>query len=245
VKQASLNYNWIGMNITHPNLKDVNVRNAVMWGIDVPSIIQAVYDGLTEQATAMIAPGMPIGYWKDAPTYERDVDKAKGFLEQAGKVGQELVMSASNAEPGAATLAQIVQQNLNEVGFKVTVNIQDGAVFDSATKAANQKKQLFYTGFTTLPDPEWVTTWFTCSQVNVWNYMSWCNDEYSSLDKKGATTVDPDERNTMYIRMQQLMDEAKCALWVTWPTVYFAVKKGITPAVDPGAFFQAHGFQTA
>jgi len=152
-------------------------------------------------------------------------------------------MSGSRSEPGADTVAQIVQANLNQVGFDIQVQLEDGAVFDQATKAANQKKQLFYTGFTTLPDPEWDTTWFTCSQVNVWNYMSWCSKEYSKLEKLAASTANEKKRNAMYIRMQQLMDADKVALWVAWPTVYFAVRKGLKPKINPNAVFQAWDFR--
>jgi peptide/nickel transport system substrate-binding protein len=244
-KRTTLNYNWIGMNVTHPSLKDRNVRLAIRYGIDVPSIIEAAFDGKYTQATGIIPPGMPVGYWKDAPKYERDVEKAKGYLKQAGAEGRELVMSVSNAEPGAKTVAEIVQQNLQEIGLKVSINVQDSAEFDQATKSANADKQLFYTGFTTNPDPSWSTIWFTCDQVGVWNYMSWCNERYSSLDKQAARTVDQGQRQTMYEEMQKVMDEDVPAVWVAWPTSYYATKKGIKPSLRPDGRFIAWNFRTA
>jgi len=232
-KRTSLNYNWIGMNVLHESLKDKNVRLAVRYGVDVPSMIDAAFDGLYTQATAEVAPGMPVGYWKDAPKYERDVEKAKGYLQQADAVGRELVFSVSSAEPGADKIAEIAQQNLEEVGFKINIEVQESAQFDQATKAADAQKQLFYTGFTTNPDPSWVTVWFTCAQVNVWNYMSWCNKEYSSLDQQASRTNDQATRQDMYERMQQEMDADVPAVWVAWPTIYFGAKQGITPSIRP------------
>jgi peptide/nickel transport system substrate-binding protein len=244
-KRTTLNYNWIGMNVTDPVFEDKNARLAVRYGVDVPSIIDAVFDGKYTQATAILPSGMPIGYWKEAPTYARDVEKAKGYLEQARKVGAQVTMSVSNAETGAAKIAEIVQQNLTEVGFKVDVRVEESAQFDQATKAANEKKQLFYSGFTTNPDPSWSTVWFTCDQVEVWNYMSWCNEEYSDLDKQAARTVDENQRQEMYVRMQELMDADVPALWVAWPTLYFATKKGITPSLHPDGDFTAWAFRPA
>jgi peptide/nickel transport system substrate-binding protein len=244
-KRTSLNYNWIGMNVTHPNLKDKNVRLAIRYGIDVPSIIEAAFDGKYTQATGILPPGMPVGYWKDAPKYQRDVDKAKGYLKQAGAEGRHIVMSVSSDEAGAKTVAEIVQQNLNEIGLNVSISVQDGAQFDQATKAADADKQLFYSGFTTNPDPSWSTVWFTCDQVGVWNYMSWCNETYSSLDKKAARTVDPDQRQQMYEEMQKVMDEDVPAIWVAWPTAYYATKKGIKPSLRPDGRFVAWNVRTA
>jgi peptide/nickel transport system substrate-binding protein len=243
-KRTSLNYNWIGLNVMHPLLQDKNVRLAIRYGVDVPSMIEAAFNGLYTQATAEIAPGMPVGYWEEAPKYERDVEKAKQYLQQADAVGRELVFSVSNAEPGADKIAEIAQQNLQEIGLKIKVQVEESAQFDQATKAADQKKQLFYSGFTTNPDPSWVTVWFTCGQVNVWNYMSWCNEEYSSLDKQGARTVDVAQRQDIYVRMQQLMDEDVPAIWVAWPTLYFATKKGTTPSIRPdGGVYYGFAFR--
>jgi peptide/nickel transport system substrate-binding protein len=233
VEKTTLNYTWIGMNTQHPNLQDRNVRLAVVSGIDVPSIIEAAFDGSYTRATALIAPDMPLGYWEDAPVYERDVDKARSFLQVANADGLQLEMSVSEGEPGASTVAEIVQANLQEVGIDVKVLVQDGGVFNQATKEANAKKQLFYTGFTTHPDPSWSTTWFTCDQVGTWNWMGWCNEEYTRLDKQAKRETDEAKRTEMYIRMQQLMDRDAVAVWVAWPRAYVAVIDGLKPAVRP------------
>ena len=76
-KRTSLDYTWIGMNTRSPKLEDINVRQAIRYAIDVPSIIEAAFEGRYERATAIISPGMPIGYWEDAPVYERDLDQAQ------------------------------------------------------------------------------------------------------------------------------------------------------------------------
>jgi peptide/nickel transport system substrate-binding protein len=243
--KTTLNYNWIGMNVLHENLKDKNVRLAVRYGVDVPSILEGAFDGRWEQATAILPPGMPIGYWEEAPKYERDVEQAKQYLADAGAEGLKLVMAVSADEPGAETVAEIVQANLNEVGFEIEVQVQEGGVFGQATKEGNAQRQLFYTGFTTNPDPAWSTVWFTCDQVNIWNWMSWCNEEYSRLDKEAARTTEEDARHEMYIQMQQIMDEDVPAVWVAWPTDFFATKKGIKPSLAPDGDYDAWSFTTA
>jgi len=243
IKKTTLNYAWLGMNVEHPNFTDKNVRLAVIHGIDVPSIITGAFDGQWTRATGLIAPGMPIGYWKDAPVYERDVAKAKGYLAKAGAVGRKIEMQVSSGTPGGPTIAQIVQANLNEVGFDVKVVVQDGGVFNQATPKANAQKQLFYMSFSTKPDPSWSTVWFTSDQVGEWNWMSWANKEYTRLHNNALVETDQAKRNDMYIKMQQIMDEDAVALWVAWPTAFLADRKGIRAAVKPDGEFTPWAFQ--
>jgi peptide/nickel transport system substrate-binding protein len=243
VEKTTLDYNWIGINTAHPNFKNKDVRLAVIHGIDVESIMAGAFDGKWERATALVAPGMPLGYWKNAPKYKRNVATAKAYLAKAGAEGTEIEMSVSDGVPGATTVAEIVQQNLNEVGFNVKVLVQESGVFGQATPEANAEKQLFYMGFTTKPDPSWSTTWFTCDQVGEWNWMSWCSEEYTRMHEEALTETDPAKRNEMYIKMQELMDDDAIALWVSWPTAFVAVRKGLTAAIRPDGDFLAWAFR--
>jgi peptide/nickel transport system substrate-binding protein len=154
-------------------------------------------------------------------------------------------MSVSSDEPGAPTVAEVVQANLREVGLNVEVLVQESGVFEQAEPEANRRKQLFYTGFTTNPDPHWSTLWFACDQVGVWNWMSWCNREYSRLDRLATRTTDQAERQRMYVEMQRLMDEDAAAVWVSWPTEFFAFKKSIKPSLRPDGRFFAWNFRPA
>jgi peptide/nickel transport system substrate-binding protein len=231
---TSLGYNWIGMNINHPNLKDVNVRQAVRYGVDVPAILEGAYDGLWTRASAALAPGQLVGYWKEAPVYERDVDKAKQFLSQAASVPEELVLSVANSDTGSTDVAEIVQASLKDVGLNVKVNVEDGSTFwGTLGGKAQDDRQLFYLGYTTVgPDPSWVTVWFTCAQIDVWNWMDWCSEEFSNLHNKAERESDLAMRQDMYVRMQQLWDENVNSIWVAWPTNFNAWKKTVTPSLS-------------
>ncbi|HEY7147259.1 MAG TPA: ABC transporter substrate-binding protein [Streptosporangiaceae bacterium] len=245
IERTTLNYSWIGINSAHPNFRDKNARLAVIHGIDVPSIISAAFNGKWTRATAVLAPGMPIGYWKGAPVYNRDVAAAKSYLSRAGAGGRKIQMAVASSVAGASTLAQIVQSNLNEVGFHVDVAVQESGVFNQATPKANAQKQLFYTGFSSKPDPSWSTKWFTSDQVGVWNWMSWSSAEYTRLNSQAIQVTDSAQRNQMYIRMQQLMDEAAIASWVAWPTAFMAARQGIRAPVRPDGTFLPWAFRAA
>jgi peptide/nickel transport system substrate-binding protein len=244
--RTTLNYSWIGMNVAHPNLSNINVRRAIRYAIDVPSILEAAFDGKWSRARSLLSPGMPIGHWKQASAYKRDVRKAKSFLAKAGVKDLELTMAASTAAVGGATIAQIVQANLADIGIKVQVLLQDRSVFNQLGGNAQKNRQLFYALFTTpTPEPSFATEWFTCAQVNVWNWESWCNRQFSDWDAQAVRTLDPKARADLYIKMQKLWDKKVNAIWVAWPTSYFAGKRGIKPSLQPSGTYQTWDFRLA
>ncbi|NLF13155.1 MAG: hypothetical protein GX597_15325, partial [Anaerolineaceae bacterium] len=111
----TLRYYWLALNVQHPKLQDPNVRWAVIYGIDVPSILQAAYMGNAERACSLIPRGL-IGYWEDAPCYERDVEKAKEYLAAAGLESLDLRLDLQDTTEDRIW-SEIIQQNLAEVNI--------------------------------------------------------------------------------------------------------------------------------
>jgi peptide/nickel transport system substrate-binding protein len=243
--QRTFRYNFIAMNVTNPALADINVRRAIRSAIDVPAILKAAYDGLYTRARAILPPSMPIGYWKDAPLYNRDLGKAQSFLAAAGgNRPTTLSFAYATSQIGGAIVAQIVQSNLNDIGIKVNILGQDPATFNTLGGAAQGARQLSFINFgQQAPEPEYSTVWFTCDQVNVWNFMSWCDQTFTSLHKQAATTVNPASRSKMYIQMQQIWDRAVDAVWIAYPTLYFVGNKNLKPTVLPTGFYVPYNFR--
>jgi peptide/nickel transport system substrate-binding protein len=240
--RVTLNFNWIGMNIRNPKLEDINVRQAIRYAIDVPAILEAGFEGRYERATAIIPPGMPIGYWEDAPVYDRDLDQANQLLSQAANPPSELEIKFTE-ETGANEIAEIVQANLAEIGITVTPNKLDSSAYYALDVEELQSRELFYVGFITQPDPSWSTVWFVCDQIDVWNWMYWCDEEYDRLHYAALKESDPAVRNDMYIQMQQRWDEAAHTVWTHWPTEYFVARPDIEPAIRPDGRVQPTGFR--
>ena len=240
----TIDYRWIGMNIQHPNLQDVNVRRAIRLAVDVPSILEAVYDGRFARACAIIAPGQ-VGYWPDAPCYERDVEQAKALLEEAGVSSLDLIYRHSVGEEQKA-LAEIVQANLADIGINVEIiSLDDSAMTDAHFgETGINESELFSVGFITNPDPSWSTVWFLCDQVGVWNWMQWCDEEYDRLHFEAVKVSDPDERAEMYLEMQKRWDEAAHTVWTARPTLYWAVRPEIEPSLTPHGRVNAWDFRS-
>jgi peptide/nickel transport system substrate-binding protein len=225
-KQTTLDYGWVGFNVTDPVLSDVRVRRAIRQALDIDSMIAAAFDGQTTRANALVAPDMPIGYWEDAPTYDPDPAAAKAMLDEAGATGLKLEMSIAE-EAGANAIAQIVQANLAEIGITVSIKKRAAGEMQEQVKAL----QLFYTSFSNQADPSWATVWFTGDQVGSWNFMSWSNQEFDRLNKAAMVELDQDRRDEMYIEMQKIMDDEAVAAWVMYRTLHYAHAPELKPSL--------------
>ncbi len=193
-----------------------------------------------ERASAILPPGMPIGYWADAPLYDRDIEGAKALLAQASNPPTELEYRYTE-QTGARATGEIVQANLAELGINVTFKQLDSSAYFALEKEELQSRELFYVGFITNPDPSWSTVWFVCDQIDVWNWMYWCDEEYDRLHYAAIQETDPAVRNDMYIEMQKLWDAAAHTVWLAWPTRWFGAKQGIQPVLRPDGRVLAHG----
>jgi peptide/nickel transport system substrate-binding protein len=226
-------YAWVGMNVENPKLQDMNVRMAIRYGIDVPSIVIATYLGMAEQANTMIPPGV-LGHWEDAPVYERDVEKAKDYLAEAGLESLDLELAILDTTE-YRTWAEIIQQNLAEVGINITIVSLDPSTFWVLGDGDKGKDvDLFTMTYTAGMEPAWYTMWFTCDQVGVWNWMRWCSPEYDELHMSALSILTPEGRQEKYVEMEKLWDEAAHTVWITHQPRAYAHSTDIVPNIYPG-----------
>ena len=232
------------MNVENPKLQDINVRQAIRYGIDVPSILEAAYDGKAEQEKTLVPPGL-LGHWEDAPIYERDVEKAKEYLAAAGLETLDIRLDFEDITE-SRIWAEIIAENLKEVGINAELNPMDSSTFwTSSFGEQSVNNELFTGGYSMQPDPAWATMWFTCEQVNVWNAMRWCSEEYDQLHEQALVTLDEGERHDLYVQMQQLWDEAVHTVWVTHGLRPYAYSPDIIPKLTPNGFPQVYWFEPA
>ncbi|MER8511210.1 ABC transporter substrate-binding protein [Mesorhizobium sp. M0894] len=236
-EHPSLAYVWIGMNMDHPKLKDVNVRKAIQWAINVPQILDAAYSGQAAVATGTIAPGL-IGHRDKALVPpEGDLAKAKEFLEKSGVSYLALTIDCLN-ESTSLTIAQTVQAQLSQIGITVEVDAQDsGSFWTIGNESAGDRwkdMQLIVNRFSGQPDPHYEVSWFTQAEVGDWNWERFRSARFDELVAKAVTISDPEERAKLYYEMQDLMEESGAYRFLTneaTPIMYRPTK--VEPAARP------------
>ena len=118
VNQETVSYYPIYLNAGKPDLSDVRVRQAISLGIDREALVQLAAFG--HASTSGPIPG-GFSQWatpsSDLPFYQRDVDRARQLLEDAGYAeGLTLTAWVSDSYPVDVTLGEILQQQLAEIG---------------------------------------------------------------------------------------------------------------------------------
>ncbi|ESW79597.1 hypothetical protein X770_31660 [Mesorhizobium sp. LSJC269B00] len=236
-ERPSLHYLWIGMNMDHPKLKDINVRKAIQWAINVPQILDAAYSGQADVATGTIPPGIVGHRTKALVPPEGDLAKAKEFLEKAGVSDLALRIDCSN-DSTFSTIAQTVQAQLSQIGITLEVNVQDPGSFWTLGMESEGEQwkdlQLTVMWFDGLPDPHYMTSWFVQDQVGLWNWERFRSGRFDELNAKAPTVSDPEERAKLYYEMQDLMEESGAYRFLTHegnPLMYRTTQ--IEPATRP------------
>lgn len=207
VVRPALAYTWMGMNVENPKLADQRVRRAIQQAIDTREVVQAAFGDAVTPALGVIPP--PLLGARDKLLYPYNPDAARKLLADAGVSGLSVKLEFGT-DADELVAAQVIQAQLAEVGITLDVRQMDGS-----TLVAKQQDQsggykdteLFFDTFTTSPDPSWVTMWFTCKQVGVWNFQRTCDAAWDTLNDQAASEADPVKRAAMYVDLQNKLEE--------------------------------------
>ena len=239
IRKPSLAYVWLGMNVDAPPFDDPKVRQAVQRAVDVDAVLEAAYFGVADRATGIVAPGL-IGHREKllgdpAPNLEQ----AKALLAEAGHPdGFSCTLDILN-KTERLTAAQVIQANLTEIGIDVQINQHDSGTFWVLGSEADgdrwQSVQLILNRFSMQPDPSFATAWFTPEQIGVWNWERFRSEEFGKLHQQAMVTTDAAERDAMYRRMQDLMEESGAYVFLTHETNGAIFRDTIAPALLPDA----------
>ncbi len=233
LEKPSLAYVWLGMNQDNEALKDVRIRRALQHAIDRETVVDAAYFGAASVGNGIIAPGLPGS--RDSVTYDYDPDKARALLAEAGAEGLSVTLDILN-QSERLTAAQVIQANLADVGVTCEIKQNDSGTFwtlGSKDGDYFMNLQLVLSRFSMQPDPSWATVWFTPEQVGVWNWERFNDAEYKALHDEGLVTDDPVKRDEIYKKMQALMDESGCYVFLTHEVVGAIHNDGVAPGLKP------------
>lgn len=245
LSMPALRYVWLGMNVENATLKDRKVREAIRYGLDVGQMIEAGYEGQAKRLNAMLPKGVD-GFWPDAPVYERDVEKAKTLLAEAGISNPSLKVTILN-EPAFQNMALVAQAQLAEIGIDLQIDQRESASYWSAGKGdAGKTLELFILRFNAHIDPNFNTRFFQTEQIGEWNWQRWSSPEYDALHKASSANMNHDDRMAQIREMQKIMDQSAAFVWLTNEVVNFGHSAAVAPALMPnGNDWNFHYFKRA
>ena len=234
---AGLQYTWMGMNTEHPHLEDIRVRKAIQRAVDTDAILEAAYGGVAPRSHGIVPPGL-IGK-RNESKYSYNPQEASELLQAAGVSNLSLTLQTLNLLD-RVTAAQIVQANLAEVGIQVEVIPLDSGPFwnlgQESKGGAWKDLQLWIMRYGGSADPFDHFQWFVRDQVGVWNWERWSSDEFEALYQRGIEERDEAERNRIYLRMGDIMEDTGAYVWLTHEPKTFAHRTWLAPGLSPSGF---------
>jgi peptide/nickel transport system substrate-binding protein len=241
-----LRYAWIGMNTEHPKLQDIRVRKAIQRAIDVDTILEGAYSGITPKGHGIVPPGLPGA--RSESGYSYNIEEARALIQEAGAEGLELEFVTLNKADRLAA-ATIAQANLAEIGIVLDIVPLEGGPFWSQGLESEGEDwkdlQLWMMRYGGSPDPYDMFQWFVRSQVGVWNWERWSDDEFEELYAAGLRETDTAKRAEIYVRMQEIMEDTGAYVWIGHDPSPIIYRDTIDPWITPVGNLFFPGFEWA
>ena len=205
-------YETSGMSVTYlmlnnqkDILKDVRVRQALRYAINIDEIVDVIVSGAGTPAPNMIAPGV-FGYDDELSVYEYNPEKAKELLAEAN-FPTDTVLTVMTAENQTRSeILQVIQSQLEEVGVKIEIQSMEYGVFYDAI--ANGEHDIAIFGFVTSTgdaDYAFSSLYHSDSHGINGNRAFYTNTHVDELIDSARATVDSDERLALYKEVQEIV----------------------------------------
>ena len=234
---ATNNYRFIGWNQAStgaPWLRDVRVRQALWYGLDVKSIVQSYFSGYAHQVFGHF----PTTSWAYTAaglnTYPYEMKRAKSLLDSAGAVmGADSVYRWTDGRPMRLTLAtssdtkervaiaQIVKEQYAAIGIAVDLRLLSFAQLSDALNRRDQQLDGVLLGQTLGPEWDIYRVWHSRGGENFFAYN---NPELDRLIDAARLGPDCSEATlkTLYAAANRILnDQAPAVFLYSQDNVFF------------------------
>ena len=243
LKRPAIRDVYIAINTTRGPLKDVRVRQALNYAVDMPTILATVIGGRGIQAAGSLPPGI-VGYDSTRAPYAHDPARARQLLAEAGYSKGFPLKLWRTAREQYSRIAQAVQQQLGEVG--ITVEIMERDASSARAAARNGETDLFLTDwYADYPDPENFNypLFYSGSKGAGGNYAYFSDPAIDSMILRARTTLDEQEKARLARDIDQRIFDAAPWIFCYFPVDWWArqptVKGWMIPLIFNGQRWQA------
>jgi peptide/nickel transport system substrate-binding protein/oligopeptide transport system substrate-binding protein len=204
IEGGQLQTGYVTLNVKTKPFDNVKVRQALNHAINKDRIVQII-NGRAVPANQPLPPSMP-GYDKDYKGFGYDVAKAKALLAEAGLAsGFTSELWTSNTDPNPR-IAQAIQQDLAEIGVKVTIkSLAQANVIEAGGNGT--APMIWSGGMAWIADfPDASNFWgpiLGCGGTGAggWNWSKYCNKSLDAEATKADSMTNPKDA------------DARVALW--------------------------------
>jgi len=195
---------FIHFNLSKPPFDDVRVRQAVAYGLNKEDMLLGVYQGFGEAVNQAFS--RKSRWYCDVPDFVRDVNKAKALLAEAGYPdGLEVTLATTNQYPAWPRAAEIVQEQLKDIGLKIKLEISDWPTF--AKKAVAGEYTIAYAAWAPIADPDLVYpgAYIPGGTYGFLTGNAYDNPQVTTLLEQARAAVDFNERKALYTEAGKIL----------------------------------------
>ena len=222
----STRIDYIALNTQREPFADEHVRRAIAFATDRQALVDAVLFGHGEVANSLLSPGTPF-YDKDAPGPTYDVEKAKAELAQSSKPnGFKTTLLISSGNANQASIAQIMQAQLKEVGITMEIQQLD-ATANKEARLASEFDMAISAWTMDIPDPDQWTTFALDPEGGSHSAFTYYDDaDVIAINKQAQREGDPAKRAELYKQLQKETGDAAFLVYLFYsPYAYASTDK--------------------
>jgi peptide/nickel transport system substrate-binding protein len=214
-ESTGVDYQYVGINLHDPVLKDVRVRRALAYAIDRDAIIKYLRRGLATPAVGLLPP-LSWAFAADTFSFPYDPSGARGLLDEAGyrdpdgegpQTRFRLSLKISNTLEFNRLQAAVLQENFKAVGVDLDIRSYEFAtLYTDVLKGQFQLYSLQWTAGS-LADPDMLRRVFHSSQIPPFGFNrgGFANPQVDALLDQASTTIDQARRVSLYQDVQRLV----------------------------------------
>ena len=237
-------WTYIGFNLRHPALQDINVRHAIAYATDRKGIIDSALFGLGKPIYSTMVQESPV-YSSNVEHYDFDVNKSKDLLKQAGysldsnkrlvKDGKQLsfkLLFPTSSKPREA-IATIMKQQLGDLGIALDVQGLEFQSYISAIQSPPFDWDLQLGGWSSTIDPYFTYQLWSEKSIPDLNAGAYVNKQVEDLFTQGSKAFDLQKRKDIYGQIQQILANDEPYVFIYEVQDFAGVNKkvaGITPS---------------
>lgn len=199
-----MNINYMAFNTSRKPFNDKNLRVAISQAINVPELVQNLYQGYSEPATSIL-PTFMNGYDKSISQISYDPAAAKKTLQKAGLTSLHMITYTNPRPYNSATgqvLAEAVQGYLAKVGVNVKIDSYDWTTYKEKIKAGDYDIA-FYGWIGDNGDPDNFMSLLSVDDPSL-NIALYKNPAFNNLIAKGLTTPAGPQRDAIYTQLEKI-----------------------------------------
>ncbi|WP_082061090.1 ABC transporter substrate-binding protein [Pseudomonas sp. MRSN 12121] len=218
---------FLQINTRKPPLNDPKVRQAILYALNRPFIVDTIFFGSGRVAQGPFVSSSPY-HDPQLPQYAYDPDKAKALIAESGVDVGAVRIRLLNGEKGGAweRLAEYTKQALQPLGFKVQVVTSDAATWFQ--RVSDWDFDLTYNFIFQIGDPYLTNAYLyrsdyilkTSPFANVSGYV---NPAADTLWNRVADTAEGAGRQQLYSQLENLLNTDLPILPIfemRYPTLY-------------------------